>query len=78
MVKGISKQVILLHAPETEMFEQAIFILKDRAQSVTDDMLLKEAMRIINSPKKKRNYGPLWAVCGAALTGILWLITVFL
>ena len=78
MVKGISKQVILLHAPETELFEQAIFILKDHAQSVTDDMLLKEAVRIINSPKKRRNYGPLWAVCGAAVMGAFWLITVFL
>ena len=78
MVKGISKQVILLHAPETDVFEQAIFILKDHAQSVTDDMLLKEAMRIINSPQKKRFYGPLWALSGAALMGILWVITVFL
>ena len=45
MVKGISRQVILVHAPDTELFEQAIFILKDNAASVTDDMLLKEAKR---------------------------------
>ena len=79
MVKGISKQVILVHAPETELFEQAIFILKDNAEEVTDEILLKEAKRIINSPKKKRVLsGPVWACLGASLTAVIWLITIFL
>lgn len=79
MVKGISRQVILVHAPDTELFEQAIFILKDNAASVTDDMLLKEAKRIINKPtKSKRGYGPAWACFGAAVIGVIWLITIFL
>ena len=29
MVKGISRQVILVQPPEPKLFEQAIFILKD-------------------------------------------------
>ena len=29
MVKGISKQVILLRHPDTKLFEQAIFILRE-------------------------------------------------
>lgn len=79
MVKGISRQVVLVHSPETELFEQAIFILKDNAQGVSDDMLLKEAKRIINHPKKKRSfYGPLWACGGALVTGIIWLTSLFL
>ena len=79
MVKGISKQVILVHGPETELFEQAIFILKDNAEGVTDEMLLKEAKRMINSPKKrKRFWGPAWACGGALLTGIIWLFTILL
>ena len=79
MVKGISRQVILVHAPETDLFEQAIFILKDNAEEVTDEMLLKEAKRIINSPKKKKVLsGPAWACFGAALTAIAWLVTIFL
>ena len=79
MVKGISRQVILVHSPETDMFEQAIFILKDNADTVTDEVLLKEAKRLINAPKRKRKpCGPLWACAGAVLTGILWLITIFL
>ena len=28
MVKGISKQVIVVHSPDPKLFEQAIFILK--------------------------------------------------
>lgn len=79
MVKGISRQVILVHSPETEMFEQAIFILKENADTVTDEMLLREAKRIINNPRKKRLHsGPVWACGGAILTGIAWLITIFL
>lgn len=79
MVKGISKQVILVHGPDTELFEQAIFILKDNTCGVTEDVLLKEAKRIINSPKKKRSFsGAVWACCGAAVTGVLWLISIFL
>ena len=79
MVKGISRQVILVHSPETDIFEQAIFILKDNAQSVTDEMLLKEAKRIMGSAgKKKMHTGPIWACGGAVLTGIIWLFTIFL
>ena len=79
MVKGISRQVILVHSPETDIFEQAIFILKDNTDTVTDEMLLKEAKRLINAPKRKRKFiGPLWACMGAVLTGILWLLTIFL
>lgn len=79
MVKGISRQVILVHPPETELFEQAIFILKDNRKEVTDEALLKEAKRILNAPKGKKHLaGPVWACCGAALTGIIWLFTIFL
>lgn len=79
MVKGISRQVILVHPPETDIFEQAIFILKDNVEGITDEMLMKEAKRIINNPKKKKSLcGPIWACGGAALTGIIWLFTIFL
>lgn len=79
MVKGISKQVILVHSPDTQLFEQAIFILKDNPQEITDEMLLKEARRIMDTPgKKRRIYGPAWACAGAAITGIIWVISIFL
>ncbi len=86
MVKGISRQVIVVHAPEPKLFEQAIFILKDGAlehSGVTDEELLQEAKRVLHSQsgsdKGKRPYmGFLWAVGGAMLTGLIWLLTVML
>ena len=78
MVKGISRQVIVVQSPEPELFEQAIFILKDGQPKVTDEVLLKEAKRLINQtgPKKKNYfYGPVWACGGAMVTGFLWIIT---
>ena len=84
MVKGVSRQVIMVHSPGEELFEQAIFILKDEAvgKGVTDEMLLREAQQAIRSGGGKRRrlwlYGPVWACGGAILTGIVWLITAIL
>ena len=83
MVKGISRQVIVVHSPDPKLFEQAIFILKDEAvtQGITDELLLKEAQQALRScapsGKKRRlsMYGPVWAFGGAALTGLVWLLT---
>lgn len=84
MVKGISRQVIVVQSPEPKMFEQAIFILRDDAlkEGVTDEALLKEAQQLLHSggkPGKKRHfylYGAVWAAGGALLTGLVWLATV--
>ena len=78
MVKGISRQVIVVPTPDPELFEQAIFILKDEAVrcGITEEMLLKEAQRIASAPVKKRRlslYGPVWACGGAVVTGLAWL-----
>ena len=84
MVKGISRQVIVVHAPEPKLFEQAIFILKDDVvgrDGITDEALMKEAKRLMGTPAKKRKlsaYGPVWACGGAVVTGIVWLITILL
>ena len=81
MVKGISKQVIVVHSPEPKLFEQAIFILKEEAQGITDEQLLKEANRALHSAapdEKWRKYwlcGPAWACGGAVLTGLAWLLS---
>lgn len=84
MVKGISRQVIVVHAPEPKLFEQAIFILKEDAvgEGITDDALLKEAQKAIQDGEgKKRHlhlYGAVWAAGGALVTGLIWLATVLL
>ncbi|MGM9549950.1 MAG: hypothetical protein ACI3V5_08910 [Faecousia sp.] len=83
MVKGISRQVIVVHSPDPKLFEQAIFILKDSAvgEGISDEALLKEAQKAIHSGDrqgKKRHlylYGAVWATGGALLTGLVWLVT---
>ena len=81
MVKGVSKQVILVKSPDPEIFEQAIFILNENAvknDGVSDDDLMKEARAILRSRgKKPKNpyYGPVWACAGAMIVGAIWLIT---
>ncbi len=81
MVKGISRQVIVVHSPDPKLFEQAIFILKDDAKGVSDEMLLKEAGKAIRGSsggrKKSKLYhsGPVWAGVGAMATGLVWLIS---
>ncbi len=86
MVKGISRQVIVVHAPEPKMFEQAIFILKDDAvngEGVTETALLQEAKKLISGPSRKRSKrpgipGPVWAFAGALATGMVWMLCALL
>ena len=86
MVKGISRQVIVVQSPEPKMFEQAIFILNDDAvgEGITDEALLKEAQQAIrgyDKPSRKRHfylYGAFWAAGGALLTGLVWLLSAVL
>ena len=82
MVKGISRQVIVVNSPDQKLFEQAIFILNDEAvaKGITDEMLLKSADKLLrNSQKEKRlgifAYGSVWAGLGALATGLVWLLT---
>ena len=85
MVKGTSRQVIVVHTPEEKLFDQAIFILRDSAVGecgISDEALLKEARSYLDPPyrpKRKRNHnGPLWGAAGAGVTGIAWLLTILL
>ena len=85
MVKGISRQVIVVHSPDPKLFDQAIFILKDEAveQGITDEALLKEAQQVIHSTGSGRKrklylYGPAWACMGSAATALVWLVSAML
>ena len=85
MVKGISRQVIVVQSPEPKLFEQAIFILKENmGEGITDDALLKEARQVIQSSgtgRKKRFfylYGAFWASVGAVAVGMIWVTTLLL
>ena len=86
MVKGISRQVIVVPSPDPELFEQAIFILRDDAvaQGISDEVLMKQARRVIQGSGREGKkyklylYGPVWACAGAVVTGAAWLLTALL
>ena len=81
MVKGISRQVIVVHSPDQRLFEQAIFILKDGAMDedgITDEALLREAKKLIRQGSHsgtKEKWGPVWAAGGAVFTALVWFLT---
>lgn len=81
MVKGTSRQVILVQGAEEKLFEQAIFILKDSAvrEGITEELLLKEAKAAIRGGEFVRKrpwlHGSVWAFGGAMATGLVWLLT---
>lgn len=64
MVKGTSRRVIVVNSPDPELFEQAIFIVKDDVftrEGVTQQQVLGEACRIARGYSKKAAEDPsLW------------------
>ena len=82
MVKGISKQVIVVQSPDPQLFEQAIFILREDALKhggVSEEALLKEAKALIRSGGKSPTIpGPVWAFGGALTTAAVWLLSLVL
>lgn len=85
MVKGISRQVIVVQSPDPKLFDQAIFILRDDVgEGITEEALLKEARQAVRSGGrlgKKGHfylYGAAWAAGGAVVTGLAWLATLLI
>ena len=83
LVKGISKQVIVVQSPEEKLFEQAIFILNEKAvggEGITEASLLKQANRYLCGgmiKQRKRIYiNVFWALAGALAVAIAWIATV--
>lgn len=82
MVKGVSRQVIVVQSPDRKLFEQAIFILREDIprEGITDEMLLREARQAARHRGGQPLVapGPVWAAGGALATAVLWLLTVIL
>ena len=80
MVKGISKQVVLVKPQGETAFEQAIFIVKDGAVGVTEQELLRQAgiaaAEDAGHPKSRSLLsGAVSFLSGAGLVGLSWLLT---
>lgn len=82
MVKGITRQVVVVNSPDEKVFDQAIFIVRENAPNITDEMLLKEAkMALLTNKRTGRklwHYALFWAMVGALPTGLIWLLTTVL
>ena len=87
MVKGTTRQVLVVRPQESDLFEQAIFILREDAlgkDGMSDRAILRQAQQAAGSyvPAGKRRALPLgkalWAAGGALVTGLAWLLTVIL
>ena len=89
MVKGITRQVILVKSPDPRLFEEAIFIVKEEAlarEGVSADSVLREARQAADGYLKQgkawnrrlgRLSAPLWGVLGAALASLIWAVWLF-
>ena len=63
MVKGTSRRVIVVNSPDPELFEQAIFIVKNDVftrEGVTQQQVLGEACRIAKGYAGVSRSVPLW------------------
>ena len=82
MVKGISRRVLVVKTPDPKLFEEAIFLLREDAETrgVTDRELLRQARQAAGQePEEERGRlgvlpRLLWALAGAAAVGAAWVL----
>lgn len=90
VVKGITRQVILVKSPDPKLFEEAIFIVKEEAmnrEGVSAEQVIRQARQAadgylkINRVKRgilERFSGPIWGAAGAVLASGLWWLAWYL
>jgi hypothetical protein len=91
MVKGVSKQVIVVKSPDGRMFDQAIFILREDAlgeDGVDEETIIEQANRAASGYLQSAVTGgrgshwrlprPCWAAAGGGLVGLAWLLSILL
>ncbi len=89
MVKGSTRQVVVVKSPHEPLFEEAIFILKEEAlqgAGVTAEVVVAQAQKVAKNYLRREEHicgkdgihGGLWALLGASITSVLWGIGVYL
>ena len=75
MVKGIAKQVIVVRPRGNALFEEAVFILRENAQEVSQDALLREAGLAASGAAARKPLQEAFSfVLGGGFVGIVWLL----
>lgn len=90
MVRGTSRRVIVVDSPDTELFEQAIFIVRNDAvnrNGVTAQRLVDEACRVARTCGRtatcrrsilRRGSPVLWGCAGAGGIALAWLLSILI
>jgi len=91
MVKGVTRQVVVVKAPDPALFDEAIFLVRSEAvgkDGVTDEELLRQARlaagryvtgRVRGARRGRLSWGQLLcALAGAAAVGLAWLLCALL
>lgn len=86
MVKGTNRRVVVVKSPDPQIFEEAIFIIREDLfhRGGSADKVLQEARQAANAYLRRttgegrrrfwaRIPGTLFAAAGAAVAGIAWL-----
>jgi hypothetical protein len=87
VVKGVTRQVVVVKAPDPELFDEAIFLVRSEAvgkDGVTDEDILREARqaagryvtgKVRGGRQGRISWGQLLCMlAGAAAVGLVWLL----
>jgi len=80
MVRGTTRQVVVVKGQNPKLFEQAIFLIRDEALAnggITEEALLAEARQACkeNAASISIKSKLIWTFLGSFLTGIVWIIS---
>ncbi len=89
MVKGINRQVIVVKSPDSKLFDQAIFLLREdalnnagnaeqiirQAQQAADDYLRSHS---VHGRRNFRLPRIAWSLLGACAASMAWAVCLFL
>ena len=89
MVKGVTRQVIVVKSPDPKLFEQAIFIMREDAfvEGVSADQVIQEAQQVARRyVKQNSRWGrlsraipaPAYTAEGALAATALWSLAMLL
>lgn len=86
MVKGLTRRVVIVDSPDPNLFEQAIFIVRNEALAkagVTQEQVISQARRVAAGCAEGRGRGGGlrslgFTLLGAGGMGLAWLAAAFL